>query len=165
MVTVHVRVMLCFCGLPLQVDTIYCCTALYKSMILVNRSRETQKKRIWHNHSKHDDVIRLKHFPRYWPFVWGIPRSPLNSPHKGQWRGALVFSLIFAWINGWVNNRDAGDLRRHRAHYDVIVMVKHIETTCIPMIYRVIYLAATVGDHCVTLVWHKLFRRSFASTI
>ena len=26
------------------------------------------------------------------------------------------------WINGWVNNREAGDLRRHRAHYDVIVM-------------------------------------------
>ena len=35
---------------------------------------------------------------------------------------ALIFSLIFAWTNGWVNNRDAGDLGRHRAHYDVIVM-------------------------------------------
>ena len=31
-------------------------------------------------------------------------------------------SSICAWINGWVNNREAGDLRRHRAHYDVIVM-------------------------------------------
>ena len=37
--------------------------------------------------------------------------SPVNSPHKGQWRGALMFSLISAWINGWVNNREAGDLR------------------------------------------------------
>ena len=45
-----------------------------------------------------------------------------NSPHKGQWRGALMFSLICAWINAWVNNREAVDLRRHRAHYDVIVM-------------------------------------------
>ena len=36
---------------------------------------------------------------------------------------ALVFSLICVWINGWVNNREAGDLRRHRAHYDVIVMM------------------------------------------
>ena len=53
-----------------------------------------------------------KHFPRYWPIVWGIHRSPLNSPHKGQWRGALMFSLICAWINGWVNNGEAGDLRR-----------------------------------------------------
>ena len=46
----------------------------------------------------------------------------VNSPHKGQWRGALMFSLICAWINVWVNNGEAGDLRRHRAHYDVIVM-------------------------------------------
>ena len=69
-----------------------------------------------------DDVIKLKHFPRYWPFLRGIHRSPVNSPHKGQWREALVFSLICAWINDWVNNRKACDLRRHRAHYDVIVM-------------------------------------------
>ena len=37
-----------------------------------------------------------------WPFVRGIHRSPVNSPHKGQWRGALMFSLICAGINGWV---------------------------------------------------------------
>ena len=54
--------------------------------------------------------------------ILGIPRSPMNSPHKGQWRGALMFSLICAWRNDWVNNREAGDLRRHRAHYDVTVM-------------------------------------------
>ena len=70
----------------------------------------------------HDDVIKWKHFPRYWPFVRGIHRSPVNSLHKGQWRIALVFSLIFAWTNGGVNNRDAGDLRSHRTHYDVTVM-------------------------------------------
>ena len=67
----------------------------------------------------HDDVIKWKHFPRYWPFVRGIHRSPVNSLHKGQWRGALMFSLICAWINGWINNREAGDLRRYPAHYDV----------------------------------------------
>ena len=70
----------------------------------------------------HHDVIKWKHFPRYWPFVRGIHRSPVNSPHKGQWRGALMFSLICVWINGWVNNREAGDLRPYRAHYDVTVM-------------------------------------------
>ena len=63
-----------------------------------------------------------RHLPRYWPFVRGIHWSPMNSPHKGQWRRALVFYLICAWINAWVNNRAAGDLRRHRAHHDVIVM-------------------------------------------
>ena len=71
----------------------------------------------------HDDVIKWKYFPRYWPFVRGIHRSPVNFPHKGQWRGAFMFSLICAWIKGWVNNREAGDLRRHRTHYDVIVML------------------------------------------
>ena len=70
----------------------------------------------------HDDVTKWKHFQRYWPFVRGIHRSPVNSPHKGQWRGALMFSLICVWINAWVNNRETGDLRRYRAHYDVIVM-------------------------------------------
>ena len=47
---------------------------------------------------------------------------PVNSPHKGQWRRALMFTLICARINGWVNNRETGDLRRYCAHYDVIVM-------------------------------------------
>ena len=71
---------------------------------------------------KYGDVIKWKHFPRYWHFVREIHRSPLNSPHKGQWRGALMFSLICTWTNGWINNRDADDLRRHRAHYDVTEM-------------------------------------------
>ena len=70
----------------------------------------------------HDGAIKWKHSPRYWPSVCGIYRSPVNSPHKGQWRGALMFSLICAWTKGWVNNGDAGDLRRHRAHYDIIIM-------------------------------------------
>ena len=69
-----------------------------------------------------DDAIKWKHFPRNWPFVRGIHRSPVNSPHKGQWGGALMFTLICARINGWVNTREAGDLRRYRPHYDVIVM-------------------------------------------
>ena len=54
--------------------------------------------------------------------------SRVNSPHKGQWRGALMFSSICAWINGWINNREVGDLRRNRAHYDVTVMLK--QTQC-----------------------------------
>ena len=60
-------------------------------------------------------------YSRYWPFVRWIHRSPV-TPHKGQWRGALMFSFICAWIYGWVNNREAGDLRRHGAHYGVNVM-------------------------------------------
>ena len=66
--------------------------------------------------------MQWKHFPHYWPFVQGIHWLLVNSPHKGQWRGALMFSSICAWIIGWVNNREAGDLGCHHAHYDVTVM-------------------------------------------
>ena len=75
----------------------------------------------------HDDVIKWKPFLRYWSFVWGIHRSPVSSPQKGQWRGALMFSLMCVWINGSVNNREAGDLRCYRAHHDVIVMADYEE--------------------------------------
>ena len=74
----------------------------------------------------HDDVIKWKQFPRYWPFVRRIHRSPVNCPHKGQWCGTLMFSLICARINGWVNNREAGDLIRHPAHCDVMHMFSYI---------------------------------------
>ena len=66
--------------------------------------------------------MKWKKISRCWPFVREIHRSPVNSPHKGQWRGALMFSLICVWINCWVKSREAGDLRHNRAHYDAIVM-------------------------------------------
>ena len=72
---------------------------------------------------QYDDVIKWRHFPRYWSFVRGIHRSPVNSPQKGQWRVALMFLWSVPWINSWVNNREAVDLARHCAHYDVIVMM------------------------------------------
>ena len=65
----------------------------------------------------HDDVIKWKHFR-----VTGHLCGEFTG-HKGQWRGALICSLICPWINGWVNNGEANDLRRHRAHCDVTVMI------------------------------------------
>ena len=44
--------------------------------------------------SIHDDAIKRKQFPCHWPFMQGIRRSPVNYPHKDQWRWALVLSLI-----------------------------------------------------------------------
>ena len=38
----------------------------------------------------HDDVIKWKRFPHYWCFVRGIHRWPVDSLHKGHWRGALI---------------------------------------------------------------------------
>ena len=72
-------------------------------------------------YSLHDDVIKWRHFPRYWPFVRGIHRSPVNSPHKGQWHRALMFSLICVWnkrLNkqswGWWFETPSCSLWRHR---------------------------------------------------
>ena len=86
----------------------------------------------------------------------GIHRSPVNSPHKGQWRGALMFSLISAWINDWINNREAGDLRRYRAHYDVIVMfccIRRFLAAWKPVIRQIItltYAALNENGHCLS---------------
>ena len=60
---------------------------------------------------------------------------------KGQWRGALIFSLVCALANVWVNNRDAGDLRRHRSHYYVTVMVR--AATC-PVAHINVHLSISV---------------------
>ena len=81
----------------------------------------------------HGGVIKWRHFPRYWPFVLGIPQSPANSCHKGQWRWAFMFSMIYAWISCSVNNCAAGDLRCHHAHYDITVMLKFdLSSTAVP---------------------------------
>ena len=70
----------------------------------------------------HDDVIKWNHFPRYWPFVRGIHRSWWIPRTKASDAELWCFSLTCAWINDKVNNRETGDLRRHRGHYDVNVM-------------------------------------------
>ena len=98
----------------------------------------------------HDDVIKWKHFPRKWPFV----RSLVNSPHKGQWSGALMFSLICVWISGWVNNREAGDLRRYRAHFDVILIPASRKFLCLRFCHSIcsctikVVLNFIAGVHC-----------------
>ena len=97
-----------------------------------------------------------------------------GPPHKGQWRGALMFSLICVWINVWINNREAGDLRRYRVHYDVTVMqpgptYHKVQTICIfhgmycvmtrhtrgrlvypSMRHNIIFIAMTIFDiYCI----------------
>ena len=98
---------------------------------------------------------KWKQFPRYWPFVPGIHRSPVNSPHKGQWRRAFMFSLICAWTNDWVNNLEAGVLRRRCAHYDVIVM-----WTCLDK-YSHSSLSAVFEKHAIIsfyVVWKSFWK-------
>ena len=104
----------------------------------------------------HDDVIKWETFPRYWPFVGGIHLWLMDCPHKSQLCGALMFSLICAWTNVWANNRDAGGLRRHRAHYDVTVMNQEIITTsCIhtePKLCHLVVACLLIGkSHCLRM--------------
>ena len=102
----------------------------------------------WHHQMETFSVLR----------VLCAGNSPVTGefPHKGQWYGAFMFSLIYAWINAWVNNRHAGDLRRHRAHYDVIVncnelqYVSHvadpIKVKCVPLTrYATLWFAHALG--------------------
>ena len=65
----------------------------------------------------------------------------------GNSRGALMFSLMCAWINRWVNNREAGDLRRHQAHYDISVM-KYLDLLFILTEIYLIWSIAVLKDFC-----------------
>ena len=109
-----------------------CCTNISKACILHNMCFQKL------SHARIQTWHKLKRGVYTYSFSFGIHAlrasftlwwrhqmetfSPVNFPHKGQWRGALMFSLIYAWTNDWVNNREAGDLRRQHGHYDVIAM-------------------------------------------
>ena len=98
----------------------------------------------------HDDVIKWKPFPRYWPFLRGIHRWIPRT--KGQWRGDLMFSLICAWTDSWANNGDAGDLRRYRAHNDAIVILTQAWALC----YTCTSITSTIFCFEVWYSCHKM---------
>ena len=70
----------------------------------------------------HDDVIKWKNSPRYWPFLWGIHRSPVNYPHKGQRRELWCFfdlrlnKRLSKQSRGWCFETPS------RPRYDITVM-------------------------------------------
>ena len=95
----------------------------------------------------------------------GNSSVPVNSPHKGQWRGALMFSLICAWINDWVNNREAGDFRHHRGHYDVIVLIfvcivlNRSHNVLIKHLWKFVFTSPIESElTCVQVISHYLNR-------
>ena len=103
----------------------------------------------------HDD-IKWKHFLHCWSFARGIHRSPVDSPHKGQWCEALMFYFICTWTNNWANNQDACDLRCHWAHYDVTVMYiatySHTHTSIYNNLYPIKYAHSLVVFCCVVVM-------------
>ena len=92
---------------------------------------------------QHDDVSRWKHFPRYWHFVRG-PLVTSRYPPLTKASDAELWCCFFicTWTNGSASNRDAGDLRRNRAHYGVTVM-KIIN-------YRIVFIWNDIGIICQT---------------
>ena len=96
---------------------------------------------------------QMETFSAFLALCTGIHRSPVNSPHKGQWHGALKFSLISAWINPWVNNHEACDLRRHRAHYDVTVMTNHSRPQLCEYYLKIdVYLNGTINTKFIIII-------------
>ena len=71
--------------------------------------------------SSNGNIFRVTgHLCGEFPGLRWIPRTKASDAEL------LIFSLTCVWINGWVNNRETGDLRRHRAHYDVSVLSIHL---------------------------------------
>ena len=62
-----------------------------------------------------------------------VGNSPVTGEFPSQRPVTRSFNVFFDLClkNSWVKNREAGDLRRHRAHYDVIVM-NGMEAACSP---------------------------------
>ena len=58
--------------------------------------------------------------------------SPVSGEFPAQRPVTRSFDVFFdrRQLNGWVNTREAGDLRRYRAHYDVMVMLCDDILTC-----------------------------------
>ena len=71
---------------------------------------------------KHDDVIRWKYFPRYWPFCGEFTGHRWILLTKASDAELWYFLWSAPATNGWVNNRSTCDLRRHRTQHDIIAM-------------------------------------------
>ena len=131
---------------------------------------------------KHDDVIKWKYFPHYWPFARGIHWPPVDSPQKGHWRGVLMFSLMRAWTNAWTNSWDVDDLKRHVSHCDVAAMISgfvdwyrsYRQTTLWDISFwegfRMYYLYSYgsgrihyIAEMCMTLQWRHNGRDSVSN--
>ena len=67
-------------------------------------------------------ALQLSYNCQYIHYIAEALRGNTSHFPMDQWCGALMFSLTCVCINSWLNNREAGDLRRYRAHYDGTVM-------------------------------------------
>ena len=116
-------------GISLTIfDADYFCGTFFSQWkcYITSKYQETQRVVPFY---QHDDVIKWKHFFRVTGPLCGEFTGhrwiPLTKASDAEF---WCFLWSAPWTNGGVNNRDADDLRRHRAHYDVIVMSKVLAT-------------------------------------
>ena len=102
---------------------------------------------LWQSWWRH----QLEIFSGLWAFLRGIHRSPVNCPHKYPQCGFFKFC---DWTNDWANNRDAVDLRRHHAHYDVTVMFNG--NSCM-------FIQKMVVNHYLQCFRHLVRRRDWST--
>ena len=125
---------------------IYVECALFRVFFVWKDDSYTAMSRLFHDDSYSIWRHQMETFYKLLSLSVGILLVRVNSPHWGQWRGAFVFSLICAWLNGRVNNREAGDLRHHRAHYDVIVIL--MVDQCVHWFYLYYYVVQDFACGC-----------------
>ena len=133
-----------------------------------------KKDRLYHitTYPTHDDVIKWKHFPRYWSFVreftghWWLTSTKASDAEL-----LFIYFLICAEINGWVKNRDAGDLRCRLAHYDVTVMWRTdislkwivcfccLANCCITGLYDLNYIKCLIINSAAVPIQHGIFEQ------
>ena len=104
----------------------------------------------------HNGVIKWKIFRVTGP-LWGKP--PVTDGFPSQRPATLMFYLICAWTNGLANNWDAGDLRHHRAHYDVTVMIYLHGTSLKSIMLSTLKLwDSNLRHHCVRICPNTFIR-------
>ena len=130
-----------FCARKMRTSDNQCSSAWRMQISWRKYAQGPEQPPLWSNHdgctinlvTQHRSTFYILHqqymmtssngnFFRVTGLLCGNSPVTIEFPSQSQWRGALIFSLICAWINRWVNNREAGDMRRHRGHFDVIVM-------------------------------------------
>ena len=92
----------------------------------------------------HDDVIKWKHFPHYWPFVWGI-HCVGNSPFPGEFPSqrpvTRSFDVFFDLrLNKWLSKEPWG---------------WWFETPSCSLWRHVMTWTNLMKDYCHQFLWHS----------
>ena len=103
--------------------------------------------------------------------LWGEFTGHRGIPAQRPVKRSFDVFFDLPWINGWVNNGEAGDLRRYRAHYDVIVMdafvmlahyrkwrprLSKLPSLCKKQFIQLVSTVALKGHHYISFSLHYI---------